>query len=77
MRCWARSWKPRKRPNRGALVSPGVTGMMLRSERGTADKAAARERAPRRRALRRSYTKPWSIIASATLRKPAMFAPFT
>jgi hypothetical protein len=23
------------------------------------------------------YTKPWSIIASATLRKPAMFAPFT
>jgi hypothetical protein len=24
-----------------------------------------------------SYTKPWSIIASATLRKPAMLAPFT
>lgn len=23
------------------------------------------------------YTNPWSIIASATLRNPAMFAPFT
>ena len=23
------------------------------------------------------YTSPWSIIESATLRKPAMFAPFT
>jgi hypothetical protein len=24
-----------------------------------------------------SYTTPWSIIESATLRKPAMFAPLT
>ncbi len=23
------------------------------------------------------YTSPWSIMESATLRKPAMFAPFT
>ena len=26
---------------------------------------------------RKRQTKPWSIIAFATLRKPAMFAPFT
>ncbi len=27
--------------------------------------------------LERFYTNPWSIIASATLMNPAMFAPFT
>ena len=36
---------------------------------------AARSLAPA--APRRTYTRPWSSIASATLTNPAMFAPFT
>ena len=38
---------------------------------------AGRPRQAKPSGKRRCYTTPWSIIALATLRKPAMLAPFT
>jgi hypothetical protein len=55
------------------LLEPG-TGLgpyeVLERIGGRGMGSAARSQTP-------SYTRPWSIIASATLRNPAMLAPFT
>ena len=51
-------------------------------DRGTEHSFATKKRdsrlaVPLRRALCVPYTMPWAIMASATLRKPAMLAPAT
>ncbi len=49
-----------------------------RRTKGPPPLTASRGEAPAPKASKREYyTTPWAIMASATLRKPAMFAPMT